>query len=310
MTDDTTPDEPELAIAGDDIDELLSAELDGELDAAARDLGLTGEQARARLRATTGVDERRRALATARDLLARPPEIDDLLDARLRAKAVRAAEEIVTARTADRRERRRHLLQVVGGIAAAVVAVFAISAGMRGEHSSSKTSAAAAPAAGPTENGSGRAAHPGTPGTDLGTFADTRRAALAAVAKSVVAAAATTGKAGGEVASTTSPGAASTTVSRTANGSLDTTAAQGSASSPPPGTVSPPRDSFAATRNAARAPACTAPPGVPVAGPLVLRASAVVAGRPVVILVFSAKGKHTVVIEDQTCTLVDLQTMG
>jgi hypothetical protein len=54
------------------VDELLSAELDGDFDAAARDHGLDPAVARARLAATPGVDARRDALARARDTLAVP----------------------------------------------------------------------------------------------------------------------------------------------------------------------------------------------------------------------------------------------
>ena len=114
MSDDTSPLEP------DELDELLSAELDGELEAAARDLALSVDQVSSRLRATPGVDDRRIALAAARDLLAEPPELDELLAARLRAKAVRAAEEVSAARVDDRRRRRQRMLLAAGGLAAAV----------------------------------------------------------------------------------------------------------------------------------------------------------------------------------------------
>ena len=87
MDDHTSPLQP------DELDELLSADLDGELAAAALDLGLSTDDAAARLRATPGMAERRAALAAARDLLREPTEIEELLAARLRAKAVRAAEQ-------------------------------------------------------------------------------------------------------------------------------------------------------------------------------------------------------------------------
>ncbi len=49
---------------------------------------------------------------------------------------------------------------------------------------------------------------------------------------------------------------------------------------------------------------------VSVSGTLALRASAVLPGKPVVVLVFSGNGGDTVVIENPDCTLVNIQMMG
>ena len=54
------------------VDELWSAELDGEFDAAAADLGLSADAARARLAATPGANARRQTLEQARDALRAP----------------------------------------------------------------------------------------------------------------------------------------------------------------------------------------------------------------------------------------------
>ena len=68
-TEPTGPTGPVAPLDADTVDELLSAELDGEFDAAARDVGLSVTDARARLDATPGARERRSALAAARDAL-------------------------------------------------------------------------------------------------------------------------------------------------------------------------------------------------------------------------------------------------
>jgi hypothetical protein len=59
-------------LSRDDVDLLLSADLDGDLDAAAADLDLSPSEARDRLAATPGADARRAALARARDESATP----------------------------------------------------------------------------------------------------------------------------------------------------------------------------------------------------------------------------------------------
>jgi hypothetical protein len=75
-------------LPADVIDELLSAELDGELDAAARDHGMTLDEAHAALAATPGTDARRAALGHAQTVSAG----DALaLDAVTRERLVRAA---------------------------------------------------------------------------------------------------------------------------------------------------------------------------------------------------------------------------
>jgi len=98
------------------VDELLSADLDGELGAACHDLGLTVEEAG---RVLAGTAARRAELARARGLLAEPPVLDDLLAARLRSAAHRAG---TPAREAGTRRRRLRTMQLIGS-AAAVLAV-------------------------------------------------------------------------------------------------------------------------------------------------------------------------------------------
>lgn len=139
MTSDPTPLPPDRA------DELLSAELDGELAAAAADLGLTLEGARAALDATPGVDERRAALAAARDALAAEP-----LPARGRDALVAGA--IASARRdelAARRPRRGRSLALAGAAAAAVlllVGLVAVGGGGNGDDASTADAGSAATA--------------------------------------------------------------------------------------------------------------------------------------------------------------------
>jgi hypothetical protein len=313
MTDDHAPLEP------DQLDELLSAELDGELDGAARDLGLTRAEVEARLRATPGVEERRRALASARDQLAALPELDELLEARLRAKAVRIADDRVSSHTAARRERRRHVLQAVGSIAAAAVVVLAVGAALRHDSGSSSKSASDTPALGPAAIHS---LNPQAPAAKdaLGTFADAHSVGVAAVARAdkvqKAAGAATRGAADQNSTSVpTENGAVTSTVPPKSTG----TAGDNRTSHAPPSQG----DTAYGAKNAASGPdltqadavaravvRCGAPPNVSVTGTLTLRASAVLAGRPVIVLVFSGTGGDTVVIENPDCTLKNIQVMG
>jgi hypothetical protein len=292
MSNDHPPFEP------DELDELLSADLDGELAAAARDFGLRADEVTARLQATPGVDQRRAALAAARDLLGQAPELDELLDARLRAKAVRAAEDAIAVRAAARRERRRHVLQAVSGIAAAAVLVLAVGAALRHDSPSSKSSSsapAAEQASGDGATGSG--AKVTTNPDSLGTFSDVHQLGIAAVARSVVPQ--TTNASAVPGASTQSR--ASTTAPNLASGTATDDPKAKNATAP---TSADSSFDFAARAAGRR---CGVPPHVPVTGKLVLRTSAVLSGQPVVVLVFAADGGRTVLIEGPGCTLKNLQ---
>jgi hypothetical protein len=115
MTDPTAP-EP---LAPDVVDELLSALADGEFDAAARDLGFTPEDARARLAATPGADARAEALRDASARFAEEPTLDELARRRLVTNATLPALEATRAR-------RKHALATGAGIAAALVVVLGL----------------------------------------------------------------------------------------------------------------------------------------------------------------------------------------
>ena len=101
------------------VDELLSAELDGEFDAAARDLGLDPVAARAQLDARPGIAERRAALAQASGALAVPPLSDTVREHLVRVAIDAGPKDEL----AGRRNRRRQVFTVGGSIAAAVLVV-------------------------------------------------------------------------------------------------------------------------------------------------------------------------------------------
>jgi hypothetical protein len=124
--------EPTTPLASDVVDELLSAELDGEFDRAAEDLGLDPEVARARLAVTPGVVARRAALLQARTVIAAAPEMDELLEQRLVSKALRTSEQAVATQGHAVAERRRRLWLATGGIAAAVLLVVGLVVALNG----------------------------------------------------------------------------------------------------------------------------------------------------------------------------------
>jgi hypothetical protein len=141
------------------VDELLSAELDGEFDAAARDLGLDPDDARDRLATQVpGLVARRAALGAARDLLAELPVVDELVVARVRAKAVRAAATEHEVGQATRTHRARRLTAIAGGLAAAIAVIAGLAFTM--QHDNGSASKSSAPA--PRENA--RASTPKSPG--------------------------------------------------------------------------------------------------------------------------------------------------
>lgn len=300
MSDDLSP------YASDQLDELLSAELDGELDAAARELGVTVDEVTARLRATPGADARRAALAAARELMAVPPEIDELLARRLRAKALRVAVDEHADRELERKRRRRRQVLGVSGIAAAAVAVVALAGGLSakggGSDSASKKRASAAA---PTTAAAGFAATNGSPKpVALGTFTDKRALATQAITR------------------TTSKEAAADTVllspeqrQQLAAGSLSpSTTASPVADAAHNKPVTLPAEGYSVSRTTTRsatksAAACPTPSPVREGDRLVLRATATLSGKPVIVFVFAGGGEHSVEIENINCSLVDIQML-
>jgi hypothetical protein len=108
------------------VDLLLSAELDGDLDGAARDIGLSASEASAQLTATPGVDERRVALRRARDLIATRPSVEPAIEDRLVAGAL-ARDDLTAVRDRrSRRERQWRVLVATGSVAAAIAVIVGI----------------------------------------------------------------------------------------------------------------------------------------------------------------------------------------
>jgi hypothetical protein len=285
---------------GPELDELLSADIDGELDAAARDLGITMDEARARMRAHPDAAGRRRALVAARDELAQAPEIDELVAQRLRAKAIRAAETEHRDRADERRQRRRVLVGL-SAAAAAIVAVAGIAVGLNAHHGSESASSKATGApvieAGP---GSSTTAAPkrATAGVlALGSFADVHTLGEAAVVQAATAPlsapAASNVPAAPGAASTAPPGV---TGSGAVSGSTSPTVLQ---------------PAFAESQNAAESQVldCASPPPGAVGDRLVLHATAILAGQPVIVLVFAGAAEHVVVIDRPNCALINLQQL-
>ncbi len=159
----------------DQVDELLSAELDGEFDAAARDLGLDPAAARDRLAMQVpGLVTRRAALGAARDVLAELPVVDELVVARVRAKAVKAAAaEHEVGQT--RIHRLRRLSTIAGGLAAAIAVIAGLAFLMQHDNGSAGKNAASAPdehASALTPKAQGATTPGGGGSVDLGAVAD------------------------------------------------------------------------------------------------------------------------------------------
>jgi len=160
---------PEQPLSADALDELLSADIDGELDRAAVELGFTPESARAALAASPATPARRAALLLARDALAAPPPFAPDTEARLVTAALaRAADErqivkpqAVTPLPPHRARNAWRVLAGVGTAAAVIAGVVALSATnpMGGKSSSSSAKSANAPALGADSIQNGAAQH-------------------------------------------------------------------------------------------------------------------------------------------------------
>jgi hypothetical protein len=127
---------PEQPLSADALDELLSADIDGELDRAAVELGLAPEAARAALEASPAAGARRDALLQARALLAATTALEPAAEARLVAVALaRATDErqaagrpAVTPLSTNRPRNAWRVLVGVGTAAAVIAGVVALSA--------------------------------------------------------------------------------------------------------------------------------------------------------------------------------------
>jgi len=132
-----------LPLTDEHVDELLSAELDGEFDAAAADLGLDAARARAQLEEIPAIDDRRAAMRAAREALSAPADLDDVTAARMRAEALRAFATPDDELASVRRRRRSRPYVAVGAIAAAIVLVFGVAVALNNSSTNNAKSVAA-----------------------------------------------------------------------------------------------------------------------------------------------------------------------
>jgi len=272
----------------DQVDELLSAELDGEFDAAAADLGLTVAEARALLSEAPGATTRRAALASARDALAAVPAVDEVTGARLRAAAADAFRDESATRSTPRRSH-RWLVYASGGIAAALIGVFALAAVNQSSRTKSAESASRVAANTPPPShvqpraGSGSGATPAglSVQSSVGSFSNSRdlaRAAFDSYTKTTEKDAAAT--------AATSPVPRSEFSSSTI--SLSTDQAAGAF------TATPPQCS-------------TRPSSVAPDDRLVGATNATLAGKPVVARVYSHGTQFVVVVLRPDCSVVAIE---
>jgi hypothetical protein len=171
----STPMEP---LTPEVVDELLSAELDGDFDAAARDHGYAPAIARELLAGEPNTDERRATLAAARDAMAVEP-LPPAERARLLAAASAAG---VPDATAAGRARNHRYGRVAAIAAIAAALAFVVGAGAmlttRDDHSKDTSSAASARKAGDSGAGTsasksaGESAASAAPTFDFGTAPD------------------------------------------------------------------------------------------------------------------------------------------
>jgi hypothetical protein len=307
MNDEAAPLQPE------ELDEVLSADIDGELAAAASDRGCDDDVLRARIAATPGSAARREALVAARRALADAPQLDELVAARLRAKAVQAAEAGEGDRRAAQPRRRKQRLLTASGIAAAILVFAAVAVALR--HSGSSTSKSSS--AGGTSNSSGappRVVHGRnspidltSPEPALGSYTDVATLGSDALDNAEQRAAL---KRLPEVAGAAGP--------------IDMGPLQNSQSTPLPAGVkggssngrSAARNDSSALRPTATSqyalgessPPCTPAKYAAAGEQLSLHASAKLNGRPVDVFVYAGPGEHTVVVLSPGCRLVNVLT--
>jgi hypothetical protein len=125
---------PQRPLSPDIVDELLSAELDGEFDRAAADLGFNAVDARTALDAAPGIAERRAALNRARERLAERPVLEAERETHLISAAIdRLADDFRDV--PDRRRwfsKNRRALVAAAAAAAVVAAIVVVAATNRG----------------------------------------------------------------------------------------------------------------------------------------------------------------------------------
>jgi hypothetical protein len=255
------------------LDELLSADVDGELAAAAADLGLTGDEARAAISSPAAI-ARRAAIAGAAEAIGAFVPFDDDAAARLVTESLtrgREDDELAVAR--QRRKGRTDTARVVAVLAGSAAAVIAVIVGLSNLSMSSNDANSAATRM-PVERATTSDGAP-TPGPlALGDVSDTKqlRRRVEAQLQSPL--------------SSPQPGG-STTSFRVKSGP-------------------PPKESYAADDAAQRLQLQCTPAARTAAGGAapVLAGNARSHGRTVVVYVFRRGAGYDVVVVDQGCSVV------
>jgi len=131
---------PEARLSPETLDELLSADIDGEFERAATDLGFTVDEARAAMHASPNMARRRTELTQARDLLAASVPVPASLTSRLVATALDRSHEL---RSVSARRIRSVRVVVAVGSAAAIIAGVVTFAALNHHNGPSSTAASA-----------------------------------------------------------------------------------------------------------------------------------------------------------------------
>ncbi|MGO9877337.1 MAG: hypothetical protein ACLPVY_26450 [Acidimicrobiia bacterium] len=138
---------PEPPLNPETLDELLSADIDGEFERAAADLGFTVDEARAAMNATAGTARRRTQLGAAADRLATPIVLPAAVEQALVSAALRGP--VDELRAVRQRRTRSWRVLVAAGSAAAVIAAVVVFAATNDHGGVAKSASAVSPAAHP-----------------------------------------------------------------------------------------------------------------------------------------------------------------
>jgi hypothetical protein len=256
------------------LDELLSADLDGELAAAAADLGVSVEDAREAV-STPAAAARRAALARARAVIGAPVPLDADTAARLVTESITRGgpdDELAAARHRKRRADTARRVLVAAGSAAAVIAVIV---GLSNLSLSSSNDSQGTAARAPTESADTRPGTRTTGPVELGDVSDAEQLRRRVTAQL-----------------NPPPDA------KGLEGGTASTFAEASGPLPQEGYAN---DNAAQTLKQACAPAARATAG---GSAPVLTASAVSDGRPVVVYAFRRGAAYDVVVVDRACSVV------
>jgi hypothetical protein len=138
---------PEAPLSPETLDELLSADIDGEFERAARDFGFTVDDARAAMDASPETPRRRADLVRARNLLAVPVPTAASVTSQLAATALDRSDDLRSDDLSSARARRTRAMRAVvtvGAAAAVIAGIVAVAAINHHGATTSKSTAASA----------------------------------------------------------------------------------------------------------------------------------------------------------------------